>query len=89
MLTLCHRLIVLYSSSIPNKRQNSTNFGGAAINEYKTKSIAEYIRNTILTFRDTLRKQLSTLSVVRDSYIVCRSFICLSLCLQALNNLFI
>jgi len=36
-----------YSSSIPNKRQHSTTFGGAAINEYKSKSIAENIRNTM------------------------------------------
>ena len=57
------------SSLIPNTRQNSNNCGGAAINEYKSKYIAEYIRNTIVSRnRNTLNKQRSTLTVVRDTY---------------------
>jgi len=37
------------SSSIPEKRQNSKNYGGAAVYEYKSKYITKYIRNTLLS----------------------------------------
>ena len=53
-----------YSNSIPKKCQNSNNYGGAAINEYKSKSIDKYIRNTNLSCIDTLNK---TAIVTNDS----------------------
>ena len=52
------------SSSIPKKRKNSKNYGAAAVYEYKSKYIAKYIRNTLLSRNQTVKKS-STLTVVR------------------------
>ena len=41
------------SSSIPEKRQNSKKYGGAAVYEYKSKYAANYIRNTPLSRKQT------------------------------------
>ena len=48
------------SSSIPKWRQNSKNYGGAAIKEYKSKYIAKYIRNTLLSRKLTAKKAFDT-----------------------------
>ena len=53
------------SSSIPKKRQNSNNYGGAAVYEYERKYIAKYIRNTLLSRKQTAKIKRSTLTVVR------------------------
>ena len=36
--------------------KNSKNYGGAAVFEYKSKYIAKYIRNTLLSCKQTLKK---------------------------------
>jgi len=44
------------SSSIPKWRQNSKNYGGAALYKYKSKYIAKYFRNTLLSCKLTAKK---------------------------------
>jgi len=47
-------------SSVP-KDSNSKNYGGAGLYKFISKYITKYIRNTLLTCKQTLKKLRSTL----------------------------
>jgi len=62
------------NSTIPKKRQNSKNHGGTATYEYKNKYIAKYIRNTLLSHKQTLGKKglsPSQLNIVLNFHTFC------------------
>ena len=51
--------------------QNSKNYGGAAVYEYKSKLLLNYIRNSLLSRKQTLKKKaFDTNSIPRHLNIV-------------------
>ena len=83
-----YRLIVLIAW-LKKKCKNSKNYGGAALYKYKSKYIAKYIRNTLLSCKLTAKKTFDNNSSPGELNIVSNFHTWSFRFYTSLNNFFI